>query len=96
VCSVNKRRLHQYANAQNQQYWYIYYPSYLCKYSHHNNAEPQQSPSLTNATPNETIAGLEFDYTPEAGMPLVADMSSSILSREIDVSKYGVIYGNLL
>jgi hypothetical protein len=24
-------------------------PSYLCKYSHHNNAEPQQSPSLTNA-----------------------------------------------
>jgi phosphoserine aminotransferase len=43
-------------------------------------------------TPNETIAGLEFDYTPEAGMPLVADMSSSILSREIDVSKYGVIY----
>jgi hypothetical protein len=30
-------------------------------------------------TPNETIAGLEFDYTPEAGMLLVADMSSSIL-----------------
>ncbi|MDC9715394.1 MAG: 3-phosphoserine/phosphohydroxythreonine transaminase [Gammaproteobacteria bacterium] len=43
-------------------------------------------------TPNETIAGLEFDYTPEVDMPLVADMSSSILSREIDVSKYGVIY----
>lgn len=43
-------------------------------------------------TPNETIAGLEFDYVPEVDMPLVADMSSSILSREIDVSKYGVIY----
>lgn len=43
-------------------------------------------------TPNETIAGLEFDYTPEVQMPLVADMSSTILSREIDVSKYGVIY----
>ncbi|BBB23801.1 phosphoserine aminotransferase [Isorropodon fossajaponicum endosymbiont JTNG4] len=43
-------------------------------------------------TPNETIAGLEFDYVPEVGMPLVADMSSSILSREVDVSKYGVIY----
>ncbi|RUM84221.1 MAG: 3-phosphoserine/phosphohydroxythreonine transaminase, partial [Candidatus Thioglobus sp.] len=41
---------------------------------------------------NETIAGLEFDYVPEVGMPLVADMSSTILSREIDVSKYGVIY----
>ena len=43
-------------------------------------------------TPNETIAGLEFDYIPEADMPLVADMSSSILSRPIDVSKFGVIY----
>ncbi len=43
-------------------------------------------------TPNETIAGLEFDYTPDLDMPLVADMSSTILSREIDVSKYGVIY----
>lgn len=43
-------------------------------------------------TPNETIAGLEFDYTPEVDMPLVADMSSTILSREINVSKYGVIY----
>ncbi|SMN11362.1 Phosphoserine aminotransferase [uncultured Candidatus Thioglobus sp.] len=43
-------------------------------------------------TPNETIAGLEFDTIPEVDMPLVADMSSSILSREIDVAKYGVIY----
>jgi len=43
-------------------------------------------------TPNETIAGLEFDYIPEVGMPLVADMSSSILSRTIDVSKFGLIY----
>ncbi len=45
-------------------------------------------------TPNETIAGLEFDYVPEVDMPLVADMSSSILSCEIDVSKYGVIYAS--
>ncbi|SFV88549.1 Phosphoserine aminotransferase [hydrothermal vent metagenome] len=43
-------------------------------------------------TPNETIAGLEFDYVPETEQPLVADMSSTILSREIEVSKYGVIY----
>ena len=43
-------------------------------------------------TPNETIAGLEFDYIPDVDMPLVADMSSTILSREIDVSKFGVIY----
>jgi len=43
-------------------------------------------------TPNETIAGLEFDYVPKVDMPVVADMSSSILSRPIDVSKFGVIY----
>jgi len=43
-------------------------------------------------TPNETIAGLEFDYIPKVDMPLVADMSSSILSMPIDVSKFGVIY----
>jgi len=44
-------------------------------------------------TPNETIAGVEFDYVPETGdVPLVADMSSTILSRPIDVSKFAVIY----
>ncbi|HHJ35845.1 MAG TPA: 3-phosphoserine/phosphohydroxythreonine transaminase, partial [Gammaproteobacteria bacterium] len=44
-------------------------------------------------TPNETIVGVEFDYIPDTGdVPLVADMSSTILSREIDVSKFGVIY----
>jgi len=44
-------------------------------------------------TPNETIGGVEFPYVPEAGdVPLVADMSSNILSRPIDVAKYGVIY----
>jgi len=44
-------------------------------------------------TPNETIAGVEFSYVPETGdVPLVADMSSTILSRPIDVSKFGVIY----
>ena len=43
---------------------------------------------------NETIGGVEFGWTPDTGdVPLVADMSSHILSREIDVSKYGVIYG---
>jgi phosphoserine aminotransferase len=44
-------------------------------------------------TPNETIGGVEFDWLPEAGsVPLVADMSSNILSRPIDVSKFGLIY----
>lgn len=44
-------------------------------------------------TPNETIGGVEFPYIPATGnVPLVADMSSSILSRPIDVSKFGLIY----
>ena len=44
-------------------------------------------------TPNETIGGVEFDYIPETGgVPLIADMSSTILSRPLDVSKFGMIY----
>lgn len=42
---------------------------------------------------NETMSGVEFDGLPAtSGVPIVADMSSHILSRPIDVSKYGVIY----
>jgi len=44
-------------------------------------------------TPNETIDGVEFDWVPETGgVPLVADLSSSILSRPFDVEKHTVIY----
>lgn len=43
---------------------------------------------------NETIGGVEYHWTPDVGAaPLVADMSSHILSRPVDVSRYGVIYG---
>ena len=43
---------------------------------------------------NETIGGVEYHFTPDVGgVPLVADMSSDILSRPVDVSKYGLIYG---
>ena len=42
---------------------------------------------------NETIGGVEFQWTPDTGdVPLVADMSSHILSRVVGVAKYGVIY----
>jgi phosphoserine aminotransferase len=44
-------------------------------------------------TPNETISGVEFPFVPNAGdVPLVADMSSTLLSRPIEVNKFGVIY----
>jgi phosphoserine aminotransferase len=42
---------------------------------------------------NETIGGVEYHWTPDTGdVPLVADMSSHILSRSVDVAKFGVIY----
>lgn len=42
--------------------------------------------------PNETIGGLEFAFVPDVEVPLVADMSSTILSRPVDVDHFGVIY----
>lgn len=59
---------------------------------------PRDSWSVTEGaqylhyTPNETIGGVEYFWTPEVNAPLVADMSSTILSRPIDVSRFGVIY----
>jgi len=58
-------------------------------------AELQLNPeaAYVHYTPNETIRGVEFDYIPDTGdVPLVADMSSNILSRPIDVSRFGMIY----
>jgi len=43
---------------------------------------------------NETIGGVEFNWVPDTGdVPLVADVSSTFLSRPVDVTKYGLIYG---
>lgn len=44
-------------------------------------------------TSNNTIFGTEFHYTPDTGqVPLVADMSSNVLSRVVDVNRFGIIY----
>jgi phosphoserine aminotransferase len=49
--------------------------------------------SYVHYTPNETIGGVEFGYVPRTrSVPLIADMSSSILSQPIDVSQFGLIY----
>ncbi|TJZ73849.1 3-phosphoserine/phosphohydroxythreonine transaminase [Chitiniphilus eburneus] len=42
---------------------------------------------------NETIGGVEFPFIPQSDVPLVCDMSSNILSRPLDVSRFGLIYG---
>lgn len=50
--------------------------------------------SYLHITPNETIHGVEFHQLPSVSsdIPLIGDMSSTILSRPIDVNQYGVIY----
>jgi len=55
------------------------------------------APAYVHLCTNETIGGVEYQFAPEVeaqtnGAPLVADMSSHILSRTVDVGKYGVIY----
>ena len=53
----------------------------------------QSDAAYVHYAPNETIGGVEFSYIPETGeVPLVADMSSTILSRPVDVSRFAVIY----
>jgi phosphoserine aminotransferase len=49
--------------------------------------------SYVHICSNETIGGVQFHWTPDTGkVPLVADMSSNIMSRPIDVGRYGLIY----
>ncbi len=58
-----------------------------------NEWKPVERRGLRSLRPNETIGGLEFQWIPETGdVPLVADMSSDILSRPVDVSRFGMIY----
>ena len=52
-----------------------------------------QDAAFVHICTNETIGGVELNWLPDTGnVPLVADMSSHILSRPVDVSKYGLIY----
>lgn len=68
--------------------------------SHYTTAPPQAEWQLSpkaaylHYTANETIGGVEFPYIPKVAAPLVADMSSNILSRPLDVSRFGLIYAS--
>jgi phosphoserine aminotransferase len=69
------------------------------KDGHYRQLPPRESWQLTpgaayvHYTPNETIHGVEFHQVPDVGpVPLVADMSSNILSEPLDVSRFGLIY----
>ena len=53
--------------------------------------DPQAA--YVHITSNETIGGVEFQWTPDTGdVPLITDASSHILSRQVDVGRYGLIY----
>ncbi len=67
--------------------------SNFCHIAPQNEWQTTENAAYFHYTPNETIAGVEFHFIPDAGdVPIVADMSSTILSRPIDVSRFGVIY----
>jgi phosphoserine aminotransferase len=56
-------------------------------------SEAEQDYAYYHFCPNETVEGIEISTIPQTGnVPIVADMSSNILSRQIDISNYGVIY----
>ena len=55
--------------------------------------QPSDAAAYLHYTPNETIHGVEFHQVPDAGgLPLVADMSSTILSRPLDISRFALVY----
>lgn len=55
--------------------------------------QPSANSAYCHYCPNETVDGIEIDWVPDTQhTPLIADMSSNILSKEIDVSKFGLIY----
>lgn len=53
----------------------------------------QQDTKWLHITTNETIGGIRFESFPEVGVPMVADMSSDFLSRNIDWNKFDLVYG---
>lgn len=48
--------------------------------------------AYVHMTSNETIAGAQYKSVPETDAPLVADMSSDILSRDFDITRFGLVY----
>ncbi|HSY08952.1 MAG TPA: 3-phosphoserine/phosphohydroxythreonine transaminase [Steroidobacteraceae bacterium] len=70
-------------------------PSSYCTVPEPRALQLQAGAAYVHYTPNETIGGVEFPYTPDTGgTPLVADMSSTLLSRPIEVARCALIYAS--
>jgi phosphoserine aminotransferase len=71
----------------------LYVEKELVRLPHQNKWSLDPDAAYVHYTPNETIEGVEFHWVPKTGhVPLVADMSSSLLTRPIDISQFGIIY----
>lgn len=67
--------------------------NHLAYIPHEDHWSLNKNAAYVHYTPNETIDGIEFHWVPKTGaVPLVADMTSVILSKPINVSDYGIIY----
>ncbi|MCU9612838.1 3-phosphoserine/phosphohydroxythreonine transaminase [Caldibacillus lycopersici] len=78
--------IHIIASSEEQQF--TYFPSFQVH-------QLNENTNYLHITTNNTIEGTRFTCTeelPKNGIPVVADMSSNILSEELDVSQYGLIY----
>ena len=51
-----------------------------------------EKPAYTHYTPNETIEGIRFESVPKSNGPIIADMSSSILSEQLNINEFDMIY----
>ncbi|EKD70182.1 MAG: hypothetical protein ACD_46C00610G0002 [uncultured bacterium] len=72
---------------------YLEHRDHLAYIPHQDHWKLRDDVAYLHYTPNETIEGVEFNWIPETdNIPLIADMSSMILSRPVDVSRYGLIY----
>lgn len=71
----------------------LYVEDDLVRIPHEDQWTLNSDAAYVHFTPNETIEGVEFNWVPNTGnVPLIADMSSNILSRPIDINQYGIIY----
>lgn len=68
--------------------------AHYCRVPHQDELQLSSDAAYLHYTDNETIGGVQFDYVPTApsNVPVVCDMSSSIMSRVTDVSRFGLIY----
>ena len=96
---LNTGHWSQKALAEAQRYGKVHVAADAAASSYRDIPAPEQwtltkGASYVHYTPNETIGGVEFPFVPQVTAPLVADMSSTLLSRPVDIQRFGLIYAS--